>query len=930
MYKFRQLFSLISVLVLMSPYYLLSAGKYEEGKVYRHKFDNGFTILTMERHLAPLIYHQLTYKVGSRNEHLGITGISHVCEHMMFKGTPTCGKGVASKTISDNSGIFNAFTMNDMTSYYEYLPADKIEVAMKIESDRMQNCSFIPSEFKSELEVIKQERRMRTESSANGILMQELNAVAFDSSPNRDPVIGWPNDLKTVTRDQAYNYYKTYYTPNNSFLVLIGDFDTDKILDLVKKYYGAIPKGPDVPDLVCFEEPQQVRKTLTLYHPDVTSPTVGFSFHIPNIQDTDAAPLRVVEMLFCEKSRDARLYKRMVETDRIATMVAGGFGITKDPGLFKVNIIIKPDSSVDRVEKIFWDEVQKLKYELVSDKELQKAKNRYKYAQIADYIKNADLAGRISMYECFFGWDYYDVSDSRIKNVNKEDIKRVMNKYFNPEQVTVSYLFPKEGNKIKGNHNNDEDQKNENLNNLSPDKFYYMPPQDALELTASMNPASDGILKPQQIAPMVKKMKLDNGIILYTIENHLVPTISVIGALETGTMPEALDDGGKPGMPAVLSSLMNRGPEGVSYNDFVERLAYIPYSFSIDGSYKNFDFQGNSLVENSDEMMKTGFDLVTKPALNNDDLEKLRPQYIISSNDRLKKTSMKAFYYMFNNIMGEHPLTHNNPTEESIKSITRDDLVALHKKYFRPDITTMLMVGDMTPDQMKDLANKYFGKWTKPSEPLTVASSPKVKDMSKKVIRVFSDKDYAQCTINIGFAPYNNIDPNESEIVTALNSILASSALTSRMGIELRDKQGLFYGIKSELWVKGDKIGYWKFNTQTAPKNTEKLIIGIFAEIKKLLKDGVTDDELQIAKNKQLGYLPFAVETPDDAASIIFNLLLDKRPLDSFDKKADRINSITKDDILRVAKKYFTLDNFVIAVDGPIDEHSLDNVINEL
>jgi zinc protease len=240
------------------------------------------------------------------------------------------------------------------------------------------------------------------------------------------------------------------------------------------------------------------------------------------------------------------------------------------------------------------------------------------------------------------------------------------------------------------------------------------------------------------------------------------------------------------------------------------------------------------------------------------------------------------------------------------------------------------MIGDMTPDQMKDLANKYFGKWTNPSNQLIPNPAPFVKEMSKKLIKVFPEKEYTQCTINIGFAPYNNINPDEAEIVSALNSILASSALTSRMGVELRDKQGLFYGIKSELWVKSDKAGYWKFNTQTAPKNTEKLIKGIFAEIKKLLKDGVTDEELQTVKNKQLGLLPFYVETPDDAASIVFDLLMDKSPLDSFDKKAERIKAFTKEDILRIAKKYFTIDNFVIAVDGPIEEHSLDNVINEL
>ena len=270
------------------------------------------------------------------------------------------------------------------------------------------------------------------------------------------------------------------------------------------------------------------------------------------------------------------------------------------------------------------------------------------------------------------------------------------------------------------------------------------------------------------------------------------------------------------------------------------------------------------------------------------------------------------------------------PSEESIKSIKKEDLAELRNKYFRPDLTTMLMVGDMTPEQMKVLANKYFGQWKNTEAKPEFVSTPPVKELTKKIIKVFPEKEYTECTINIGFAPMNNIDPDESEVVGVLNNILAASALTSRMGVELRDKQGLIYGIKSEVWVKGDKIGYWKFNTKTAPKNTEKLITGIFSEIKKLLKDGITDEELITAKNKQLGLLPFHVETPDDAASIIFDLILDKRPLDSFDKKAERINAITKDDILRVAKKYFTLDKFIVTVDGPIEENSLDNLINNL
>ena len=185
-----------------------------------------------------------------------------------------------------------------------------------------------------------------------------------------------------------------------------------------------------------------------------------------------------------------------------------------------------------------------------------------------------------------------------------------------------------------------------------------MPPKQAVEILQSIGTDED-ILKPKPIAPLVKKTTLDNGITLYTVENHLVPTISVTGIIETGIMPEAVE-GGKPGIPGVLSSLMNRGPENVSYNDYTERMAFVPYSFNVEGGYKTFSFSGNSLIENAEEMMKTGFDVVTKPALDNADLEKIRPQHIMNARDRLKKTSMKAFYYMFNNIMGDHPLTKFN------------------------------------------------------------------------------------------------------------------------------------------------------------------------------------------------------------------------------------------------------------------------------
>jgi zinc protease len=924
------LFSILLTLALVSfSQNIISKEKYEEGKLYRHQFENGFTVLTIERHIAPLIYHQVTYKVGSRNEKLGITGISHVVEHMMFKGTKRFTKGVVSKTISDNSGIFNAFTANDMTSYYEYMPKNKIEIAFDIESDRMQNAVFDEKEFKPEIEVIKQERRMRSESTSQGIAAEMMNSVAYMSHPNRDPVIGWPSDLDHITRDDAYKYYKTYYTPNNAFMVLVGDFDTDSMLAVVKKYYSHIPAGPEVPQVWAVEEPQKVKKAFTLYHNDIVNKSFRMAFHIPDYTNEDVPALRVAQMILCEKSRGARLYDRMVETDGIASMAAGGFGMSKDPGLFSISVVIKKDSSLEKAEQIVWEEIRKMQTEPVTDKELQKVKNRYKYNEAVSYTKNSDFGTRVSRWETFFGWDFFEVFDNRVKTVTKEDIMRVMNKYFSEEKSTVAYMFPKEGSiNRKKSASPDEETSGDEIN-FDPGRFYFQPPMEALEITASLSLDEKDIIRPRPIKPMIKEFTLDNGIKVYAIEDHLVPEINVIGLFETGIMAEAIE-GGKPGIPGLLADLMNRGTETMDYDQLVDRKSFVPFSFGPGGSYKSFSFQGASLIDDADEMMKTGFEIITRPSLKEEELEKIRPDYVSSANDRLKKTSVKAFYDMFNTLFSGHVFTKYNSTEESIQSITKEDLVKLHKKYIRPDLLTMLMVGDMSIEQMKELANKYFGKWKAEGSRPEFTETPPVAEYNGRSIKVFPEKDYTECTINIGFKPFNNIDPDEAEIVSAINTILSGSALTSRMGKELRDKQGLIYGLKSELWAKSDHIGYWKFNTKTGPKNCEKVIKGIFSEIRKFFAEGVTDEELNAAKQRQLGLLPFYVETPGDAATIVFDMITDKTPFDSFDKKAERILSITKEDLLRVAKKYFTLDRFAIVIDGPVEENSLDHLLNEL
>src|SRR6056297_3130422 len=207
----RVLFAIVLLGFMLAPLHAL-----DESKVQEFELDNGLKVITYEMQTAPMIYSRLTYNVGAKYEPYGQTGISHIVEHMMFKGTERFNKGKISKLISANGGVFNAFTSSDITVYYEFLPKNKIDLAFDIESERMYKCKFDPVEFESEIDVIKEERKMRTENTPRGMKREEMNTIIYKSHPYKNPVIGWMHDIDRITREQAYAYYKKYYTPNNA------------------------------------------------------------------------------------------------------------------------------------------------------------------------------------------------------------------------------------------------------------------------------------------------------------------------------------------------------------------------------------------------------------------------------------------------------------------------------------------------------------------------------------------------------------------------------------------------------------------------------------------------------------------------------------------------------------------------------------------
>ncbi|HKP54772.1 MAG TPA: pitrilysin family protein [Chloroflexia bacterium] len=421
----------------------------------RRTLPNGLTVITKEMHSAPVVSFWVWYKVGARNEHVGITGVSHWVEHMMFKGTPTMGKGQMDLMVAENGGTFNAFTSNDWTAYFETLPADRLDLGIRIESDRMVNSLFDPDEVASERTVIISERE-GTENEPERLLGEEISAAAFKVHPYGHSIIGWKSDLRTMTRDDLYNHYKTYYAPNNATVVVVGDFDTAEVLAKIEAAFGGYAPSPDIPMVRAIEPEQKGERRVRVEHPGATA-QIEIIYHTPSSSHPDVYPLMVADALLSGAKpmgfggaglgRSARLYRALVATE-IAVGAGSYFSLSKDPYLFALSANAHPtpdhEASLRTIEDALLDEVRKLQEGDIPEEELQKAVRQSR----AQFIYSSDS---VSSQAYMFGFlesintaDVYDSALEKLAAVTPEDVQRVARTYLTQKNRTVGWFIPTE------------------------------------------------------------------------------------------------------------------------------------------------------------------------------------------------------------------------------------------------------------------------------------------------------------------------------------------------------------------------------------------------------------------------------------------------------------------------------------------------------
>ncbi len=420
-----------------------------DGRLLKTQLSNGLTVLIKEMHTAPVASFWVWYRVGSRNEHLGITGISHWVEHMLFKGTPTFPKGTADKAIAREGGVFNGMTWHDFTTYFATLPADRIELELRIEADRMVNSLFDPDEVASERTVIISERQ-GAENDPEFLLNEELMAAAFRVHPYGATVIGHMCDLETMTREQLVAHYRTYYAPQNALAVAVGDFDTGDMLRLIERHFGPIPSGPDIPPMNGVEPPQRGERRVTLEREGNVA-YLQMVFRAPAVHEPDFFALTVLDAILTGvggtfmggglTNKSSRLYKSLVTTE-LATAVSGSLLPAVDPYVYNFSVVVRAGHTPAEVEGALDAELARVIAEPVAPEELSKAIKQAK-AQFA--YSSESVTGQaqwIGFSEIFADYTWFENYIANISRVTVEDVQQAARKYLRRSNRTVGWYMP--------------------------------------------------------------------------------------------------------------------------------------------------------------------------------------------------------------------------------------------------------------------------------------------------------------------------------------------------------------------------------------------------------------------------------------------------------------------------------------------------------
>jgi zinc protease len=864
---------------------------------------NGLKVLTKEVRSAPVVSFSVWYRVGSRNEHTGITGVSHLLEHMMFKGTQRYRVGEIARTLFLNGAASNASTYYDWTNYYATIASDRLELVMAIEADRMVGSRFDKADLDAEMTVVRSELE-GGENHPGRLLFRAVTATAFHAHPYRWPVIGWRSDVENVPRDVTYRYYKTHYGPNNATVVIVGDFDTPQVLGLVRKHFGKLRPIPPPPPVYTTEPPQRGERRVVVQQAG-SLPVAMLAYKVPAATHPDFYALDVLAMVLGE-GRTSRLYQALVEK-QIASQAYANAPSLRDPFLFYLSATARPGTTAAALEAALEAEVERVRAEPITPEELARARSRIEADFVFQTASVTAQARQIGYWAMIDDWRYLTTYLDRIRALAPADIQAVARKYFLPETRTVGHFLPTDGS--------------------GPAATPAPPPREA---SARVEKAKRGerpipLPGPSKVSPVrrnVTRFELDNGLRVVVQENPTNPTVALRLSLSAGSAVAPRD---RRAVASITASMLTRGTSRRTTLEFAAALENVGASLSASADSLTTTVSGSAQSKDFDLVMDLLAEMLREPAFPQADLERVRGQALAqlaqarTSPDAVARRAFDRSLYPDGHPL--RPLTLEE-AEQELKGLTRDDLVAFYQRQYAPDHAILVIAGDLTAERVKQALAARLASW--PRNPAAVP--PPAPDLGLRdaaETATFPLPDKSQTTILWGHAGGLRRSDPDFYATQVMNLILGGGgALNSRLGNVIRDEQGLAYSVYS-YFDASLYPGAFQVGLGTNPANAKRAIASLETEIRRIRERGVTAREVQEAVAYLTGRFPLRLETNGGMAEILWAMEFYRLGADYIDRYAGYYRAVTVAQVNQAATVHLHPDRATLVLAGPLPDGAL-------
>lgn len=886
-------------------------GALGEGGVTKYELENGLTVILEENHASPVVSVNVWVKTGSACEVEGEYGLAHVHEHMLFKGTEKRDVGEIARVIESSGGDINAFTSFDETVYYVVIASRFLDTALDVLSDAMQNSTFDPGELEKELEVVVEEIR-RGQDSPGRNLSEKMFATAFTEHPYGRPIIGSIESVRSFTREGILEFYKKWYSPENMVLVVVGDFDSADVGQKIEETFGKLKKK-EVAECVIEEEPEQEEIRTFVIDKPLQEGYFSFAYHIPNARHEDTPVMDVLSNIL-GGGESSRLFRNIKEEKGIVNNIYAYSFTPKYEGILAVGGTIDPSKSKEALKEVM-AELGRLKYEPVSSEELERVKVNIESDAIYTKETMQGQAQKLGFYEVETG-DYRFEEEylEGVRKVSAKDIMEAARKYINNDNLTAGYLLPTGQVTITDAEIKEIVKTSAEAEKEAAARFESSGEQLLEEVIEVQNESADA--EPAEEAsdsnvssPNVKKYVLDNGIQVLIKENKSIPLFAARAAFLGGVRYE---DESTNGVSNFVSRMLTRGTETRTAQDIAEQIESIAGDVSGFSGRNSFGVTVESLSTNFPEAFEIFSDVLLNPSFDAQEIERARREILAEINrqgDNLLKTTVNLF---LETLYSEHPYKYNTlGTVETVSDFSGSELSSFYKKYARPENMVITVVGDVNEEEVLALVKEKFGGLEKGKSPVPEIAAELAPTKIKTKIDTKPDK--AQMHIIMGFQG-PTLKDKDHYAFEVLNTILSGQG--GRLFLELRDKKSLAYTVTS-FYTPGLEPGFFGVYIGTAPPKEEEAITGIKSELKRLLKDGVTEAELARAQNYLVGNFEIGLQQNSaQAAKIAFDELYGIG-WEEYQKYPDNIYSVTKEDVLEAARKYINLDSYTLTIVKP-------------